>query len=96
MKSSAPNTDTRASARAAALSDAISMRCSRSPVVIRCPDSRRVVNARRTSLVWITTSSNGSGPVSRKTSAVIILVRLAIDRWSSAPFSQSTSPVSGL
>ena len=81
MKPSYPSGDTRASARAAALSDAISSRCSRSSVVTRSFIFRCVVDAWNTSLRATVTESDRSGLPSMNTTAVIILVMLAIDRW---------------
>ena len=81
MKPSNPCGDTRARARAAALSDAISSRCSRSPVVTRSFAFRCVVDAWYTSLRATVTASERSGLLSTNTAAVIIFVMLAIDRW---------------
>ena len=95
MKPGRPCGETRASARAAALSDAMSSRCSRSPVVTLSFARRYVVDARRTSLRAMVTGCDRSGLFSRNTVAVITLVMLAIDRCVCEFSSQSISLVSG-
>ena len=97
MNPSDPYGETRASARAAALSDPMSSRCSRSPVRHRVAgaeigrrcgadigplDDDRHVEIRRA--------------FSRNTTAVMTLVMLAIERCSFEFDSQSTLPVAGL
>ena len=81
MKPAEPCGETRASARAAALSDAMSSRCSRSSIVTWSFARRCVVDAWNTSLRAIVTACVRSGLFSRNTVAVITLVMLAIERW---------------
>ena len=95
MNPSDPYGETRASARAAALSDEIRSRWSNSSVVTRSFARRCVVDAWKTSLRAMTTSWSKSGFVSMNTTAVISLVMLAIDRWSCEFSSQRTLPVTG-
>ena len=96
MNPSDPYGDTRASARAAALSDAIRSRCSRSSVVTMSFSRSLVVDAWNTSLFSTVTRSVMSGLLSRNTVAVITFVMLAMERWSCEFSSQSTWFVSGL
>src|SRR5688572_21069486 len=96
MKPVDPMLDVRASTRAAALSEAMSSRCSRSSFVTLSPARRYVVDAARTSARWTTTASEKSGASSSATTAVITFVILAMERWSLEFDSQSTWPFSGL
>jgi hypothetical protein len=95
MNPSAPCGEVRASARAAALSDAISVRWRRSPTVTLSFRRRWVVEARDTSLRTIVTTRDRSGFPSKTTAAVITFVMLAMERSSSEFCSQRISFVSG-
>jgi hypothetical protein len=85
----------RASARAAALSDAMSSRCSRSSAVTLSFARRWVVEACNTSLRAIVTGCVKSGLSSRNTVAVITFVMLAMDRSACEFCSQRISLVFG-
>ncbi len=91
-----PPSDVRASTRAAALSDAMSARCSSSPYDSRSPARRYVVDAPYISVRVTATRCVRSGSSATNVTAVITFVRLAIDRSSCEFSSQSTSPVCGL